>query len=219
MSRLRDWVMRILDPHGVDSSADPLVDLSSPIEDSVFWYIMSRCDYASSTPARYYNVLSSMLAQMETAQVVRFAVKLFDLKRQLNHWDYWAMFHLIAPEPSRRQFSGFQNSLISAGPDAFDGVLKDPEVIMVWLNVVTRKGLELHELATAPSDMLRAAEQSGADWDAAAITQRVKDFETMPLDGDHWHIDEGSLALHFPRLHAILTNRISSRDGAPQRMN
>jgi|GEM_PF-6882647 len=219
MSKLRDWMKRVLEPRGVEFPADSPVDLSSPIEDSVFWYVMSRCDYASGTPERYYNVLSSMLSQMEMAQVVRFVARLSDLKRQLNSWDFWAMFHLITPNPSRRQFSGFQNSLISAGPDAFNGILKDPEVIMVWLNVVTRKGLELHELATAPCDMLRAAEQSGAEWDAAAIIQRMKDFETVPLDGEHWPINESSLAAHFPRLHAILRDRISSQDGDPQRMN
>lgn len=186
-----------------------------PMDDIAFWYIIRRCDSFSTTNARYYNVLWSSLSETEPRQTFAFALKLLVLKRRLNSWDLWAMWQYIMPSTTRSEFSGFQNVLISMGPDTFERVCSDPDNLVLDIDRLANKNLVFQDFARVPGEILRSTHQHSLLAFLDETDRAVAELETTRLEGDHWDITQGALAARFPRWTALLNN--SGAEGAESR--
>ena len=192
----------------VEAPSRKIVPISA-MEDVEFWYVIDRCNHLTGSNEQYYNLLWSMLSEMDAVSVARFAVKVEQSRQLLQTWNASAAARLIIPGLPKDAFHGFQNWAISAGKEAFLGAVKYEDNIADVLRVAGHRDLGFESFHKIPAEVLSQKPESGQS-DLAL----ERDPDQATLKGEHWELTEANLTRRFPKLSAML-GRTLETEGKP----
>lgn len=183
---------------GADTPSQEKVSLSA-MDDVAFWYIIDRCNNLTSSNEQYYNLLWSMLSEMNTTDVAEFAMKVEQSRQLLQTWNAWAAAKFIVPDLPKNMFHGFQSWIISAGKIAFQSTVNNEDNITDVLHIAGHRNLVFESFNRIPSQVLSQKLQS---------VQFDLDFgrnsDQEDLQGEHWTLTEANLTRRFPKLSTLL---------------
>jgi Protein of unknown function (DUF4240) len=181
------------------TTPQPEANSNPPMDDVAFWYIINRCNHLSSSNERYYNMLWSMLSDVDAVSVSEFAVKVEEMRKLLQSWNIWAVANLIFPGLTVDALHGFQNWIISAGKEAYLNIVEHEDNIADVLRVAGHRDLVFESFDRIPGEVLSQKPGGGQ-----SVLVLGRSLDQAVLQGEHWELTEANLTSRFPKLSAML---------------
>jgi hypothetical protein len=185
-----------------NSSLGSADDLNQPprkaMPDHVFWYIVDRA--RNETKEHTYAALWEQLSNVETEDVVSFAISLIEKKKALATGQTWAANKLVNGSVDNSTFSSFLNWIVSLGARTFEQIKENADDLAIHLKPKYFGRVHFDDYSKVSAEVWR--EKTGRDpWDDNfAQFPPVRDAKIFEVSYIPIPNEVEFLSLEFPQL-------------------
>ena len=149
------------------------------MSEELFWELIQESREKSEFDSDFTEILKDKLEAMSATEIKKFQKLLLEKMNELNHWDIWALAHIVRKGCGDDAFDYFKAWVISKGKEAFEDV-KDMKLDKL-------KKL-FQESDPQLEEFMYVAQNAYADkkYDEMPIP-RVKN---QPIQGEEWNEEE-----------------------------